>query len=592
MATLQEKLLEQGIRLMSYGEGSQKITCPKCSATRRNKCDPCLSVRIDVGGDGAVWQCHHCGWADNITLREQAPEAHRRSRREPPAKPSRAPDEPTPAILDWFAARGIGAAVVRRNKIGAARTWLPGVGGEADCIAFPYHRDGQMVNVKFRALQSKAFSQVKGAEKILYGLDDIVDSKTAVIVEGECDKLALEEADIRYAISVPDGAPRAVKESEPSADDRKFEYLANCADHLGGLDRIVLACDADSPGSALTEELARRLGKERCWRVAWPDDCKDANDVLRTHGPEALAECIDQAQPYPIAGLHSIDEYIADTLALYRDGRKCGHSTGWPSLDEFMTIRPGEVSVVTGIPNGGKSELVDALMVNLAKQFGWRFAVCSFENPPGEHIAKLAEKYLGQPFWDGLSSRMSEDDLVRAMDWVADHFYLIRADDEAPTIDWILQAARGAVLRYGFRGLVIDPYNEIEHKRPVSQTETEYVSQLLGKVKRFAQVHGVHIWFVAHPAKLHRERDGDLPVPTLYDISGSANWANKADIGFVVHRDPAKDPTRTDIYVRKVRFKSVGKIGMTSLRYERATGRYAEIPPAGPAGKARAYSND
>jgi twinkle protein len=88
------------------------------------------------------------------------------------------------------------------------------------------------------------------------------------------------------------------------------------------------------------------------------------------------------------------------------------------------------------------------------------------------------------------------------------------------------------------------------------------------------------------------EKDRSLPTPTLYDISGSANWANKADIGLVVHRDPDRDPTRTDIFIRKVRFKSVGKIGMTSLRYERATGRYAEIPLAGPAGKARAYSND
>ena len=95
-------------------------------------------------------------------------------------------------------------------------------------------------------------------------------------------------------------------------------------------------------------------------------------------------------------------------------------------------------------------------------------------------------------------------------------------------------------------------------------SETEYISWMLGQVKRFAQSCGVHVWFIAHPAKLHRE-NGKLPAPTLYDISGSANWANKADLGVVVHRDPAKDPTRTDIYVRKVRFKSVGKILLISL---------------------------
>jgi twinkle protein len=242
-----------------------------------------------------------------------------------------------------------------------------------------------------------------------------------------------------------------------------------------------------------------------------------------------------------------------------------------------MTIRPGELSVVTGVPGSGKSEFMDALAVNLAHAYGWRFALCSFENPPEEHIAKLAEKHSGLPFWDGPTRRMSEADLERAMDWVADHFSLIRFDDEAPTIEATLEKARAAVMRHGIRGLVIDPYNEIEHRRPTNMTETEYVSQLLGKVKRFAQLHGVHVWFVAHPAKMPRESSGSRPVPTLYDISGSANWVNKADIGLVIHRDPDKDPTRTDVQVRKVRFKSVGKIGGVSLRWDHVTGRYAEI---------------
>jgi twinkle protein len=183
---------------------------------------------------------------------------------------------------------------------------------------------------------------------------------------------------------------------------------------------------------------------------------------------------------------------------------------------------------------------------------------------------------------------MPEQDLVRAMEWEQQHFALIRADDDAPTIDWILDMARASVLRHGSRGLVIDPYNEIEHRRPQGETETEYVSELLGKIRRFAQAHGVHVWVVAHPAKMQRE-NGKLPPPTLYDISGSANWANKADLGIVVHRpDPIGDPATTEIYVRKVRFKSVGKIGVTSLQYDKVTGRYGELRSE-PSAPARAY---
>lgn len=44
---------------------------------------------------------------------------------------------------------------------------------------------------------------MKGAEKVFYGLDDIADSKTVIIVEGEMDKLAMEEAGYLNCVSVP-----------------------------------------------------------------------------------------------------------------------------------------------------------------------------------------------------------------------------------------------------------------------------------------------------------------------------------------------------------------------------------------------------
>ena len=591
MATLAERLLEHGIRPRSYAIGNHKLLCPKCSHTRKNKSDPCLSLTIE--DDGAVWDCKNgCGFRGSVKESGAATPRTRAARPAPPVKPKQRPGELTREVLAWLAARGINEAVTRRNEIGSARVYIPALKAEVECVAFVYRRNGEVVNIKFRALAEKAFSQVKGAEAILYGLDDIADGKTIIIVEGEADKLACEVAGFLNVASVPNGAQGTGQSAEDSA---AFGWLTTCAEYLDRAERIILAGDADERGRALEAELARRLGRERCWRVRWPDSedapCKDANETLMRHGRDVVRECIEAAEPYPITGLHSLLDFADDTLLLYRDGRARGHSTGWPLIDELMTIRPGEMSVVTGIPNSGKSEFADALTVNLAHQYGWRFAVCSFENPPAEHISKLAEKHLGLPFWDGPRQRMTEAELQKAMTWAADHFHLIRFDNEAPTIDAILEKARAAVMRHGIRGLVIDPYNEIEHLRPTSVTETEYVSQLLGKVKRFAQSNDVHVWFVAHPAKMQREGNS-LPAPSLYDISGSANWANKADLGVVVHRDPAKDPTRTDIYVRKVRFKSVGKIGAASLRYDRATGRYAELTPPPSYGAAKGYRDD
>jgi len=137
----------------------------------------------------------------------------------------------------------------------------------------------------------------------------------------------------------------------------------------------------------------------------------------------------------------------------------------------------------------------------------------------------------------------------------------------------------GTPTRSDLRGLVIDPYNEIEHRRPREMSETEYVSQSLGKVKRFAQSHGVAVWFIAHPLKMHRDSNGKVPIPTLYDISGSANWSNKADVGITVSRPSfAHGNTDVEIHIRKVRHKAVGRVGQVTLRYDRAIGTYSDVP--------------
>ena len=574
-------LQDHGIHLRSLDAGDHHTTCPQCSAGRKKKKDKCLSV--DIGEDGgAVWFCHHCQWAGNYSGRASGapfPQSRPERTRAAPVRPAPVPNpEKTESMYDWFEGRAISRETVDQFGCFITPQYFPQIKKIERCIAFPYLCGSEVLNHKYRTL-SKLFRQDKGAKKTLFNIDSVADEETVIIVEGEMDVLACAETGYAAVVSLPDGAPKQARD-ELDPDDQRFTPLANCAAELKHVKKFVIATDGDEPGQALAEELSRRLGRERCWRVTWPaiNDAprKDANEVLVHDGSGVLRECIENAKPYPIRSLFNVGAFEGETLALYRDGPQRAFSTGWDSLDKHMRIREGELSVVTGIPGSGKSEFIDALTINLAGKYGWPIAICSFENPPAEHIAKLAEKYLGQPFWEGPTPRMGEGDLKEAMTWLKKHFFLICADDESPTIDWVLETARAAVLRYGVRGLVIDPYNEIEHLRPGNMIETEYVSQLLSKVKKFAQGHGVHVWFVAHPAKLRRDDAGKIPVPSLYDISGSANWNNKADLGVVVHRDWAEGSNAVEIYVRKVRFKAAGKVGVVRLAYDRITGRYSE----------------
>jgi twinkle protein len=273
--------------------------------------------------------------------------------------------------------------------------------------------------------------------------------------------------------------------------------------------------------------------------VIWPEGCKDANEVLTKFGASRLRECLDNAQPYPLEGVFAVEDLSDRIEHLYAHGWERGVETGWEEVDHFYTVRPGEFTVVTGIPNSGKSNWVDALTVNLAAIHGWRFAIFSPENQPLEdHMARMIEKYARCPFDDGPTERMDRDTLRMSKAWVNEHFsWILPGEDTDWTIENVLDRARALVFRKGIRGLVIDPWNEIEHYRVNGMTETEYVSHALKRMRQFARRHGIHLWVVAHPAKLYREKDGSYPVPTLYDISGSAHWRNKADNGICVWRD-------------------------------------------------------
>ncbi|KAK9909228.1 hypothetical protein WJX75_009173 [Coccomyxa subellipsoidea] len=500
-------------------------------------------------------------------------------------------------VVEYFAQRGISRATLERN--GVQQEYSSKHNSQA--IAFPYYRDGEVINIKYRTLDKK-FWQTPGTERILYGLDDVKNSAEIIIVEGEMDKLALDEAGVKNVISVPDGAPRAVKEGDlpPPEADTKFQYLWNCRAILDQAVRIVLATDSDTPGQALAEELARRLGRDRCWRVRWPSEPsstadaadpgaasvarKDANEVLLKDGPEALQALIQDADPYPIRGLFKFSDFLDEIWSMYdeQDAMGQGVSTGWSGLDNYYRVVPGELSIVTGVPNSGKSEWIDALLCNLATQHGWSFAMCSMEKKVKDHARQLLEKYIGKPFLDakyaGKAARMEAQDVEEGLQWLEERFHVVRCeDDELPSVDWVLGLARAAVLRYGIRGLVIDPYNELDHQRPVHMNETEYVSQMLTKIKRFAQHNDVHVWFVAHPRQLQGWKG---EPPNLYDISGSAHFINKADNGIVIHRN--RDPEQgalnhVKVLVRKVRNKAAGTIGDCILEYDRSTGRYKDV---------------
>ena len=560
-----DKLADEGFAINDLREGQQKILCPQCSSTRnKNKHEPCLSMSIDHGG--AQWRCHHCEWTGNVWRQEMTTSPFKRKATSDTNPAPKIPDlqDPSEGVVKWFINRGISSQTIQLAGVQSGEAYI---GGERkNAIAF-VHKDckGNVINVKFRS-KDKQFSQIKNGARLPYLWNMIdLENPQLIITEGEVDTLSVMEAGYTNVISVPDGA-----------SDKKLEWVEELDNDLAGFKRIVLLTDGDSVGIAMRNELARRLGRHRCWRVDWPEGCKDPNDVLVGYGSPKLKEFVDNAEPWPLKALHETRSYVDDAFALLNGDVKTGISTGIDALDFNYKIRAGELNIISGAPGVGKSEFIDQICLNLAFREGWRFAVCSFENPVDEHINKLAAKLVGKPAWETRSGeKMSAEEWAEAVSFIGKHYYWIRSEDEAPTIDWCLENATACVQRYpNVRGLVLDPYNEFEHRRPSGWTETEYVSQMLASLKRWAAANECAVFLVAHPAKLRRNADGTFPVPEPYDIAGSANFYNKADNILIVERDFTEGSDDIRVHVKKIRFKQSGRVGTVDLKYDYKDGSY------------------
>lgn len=282
-------------------------------------------------------------------------------------------------------------------------------------------------------------------------------------------------------------------------------------------------------------------------------------------------------------GIHFVREFTDRIRNLYRNGMRGGVSTGLPALDWYYTVKLGQWSVVTGIPGHGKTAILDTILHNLAEIHSWKIAVTSIENQPLErHAAQLIAIHTGQPFGKGEVARMSESAMEHAMAWLDEHFVFILPDEGDCTVGGILDRVQW-IDENGFsvQGIVIDPWNELEHRRPAGMNETEYVSQSLTRMRRFARSRDKHLWLVAHPTKLQKDiKLGTYPVPTLYDVSGSAHFRNKADFGISIWRDVMNEHSATEIHVQKVRFRECGRVGKCELYFDIVSGRFTENLPS------------
>jgi twinkle protein len=440
-------------------------------------------------------------------------------------------------------------------------------------IGFLYQRNGQPTHVKWRALdKSRMWQQPSGIAPYVWNLDSLIEASgrgdTLIITEGEFDTVAWAAAGAPYVISVPNGS----NSSKPGEGDilpetdTGFAYLWQAGrlhPDIAKFDRVVLSTDGDEPGVALREELAVRIGRSKCFWFQYPAGSKDANDVLMQHGLEGLGRIMRNLLPI-------VPDRLASYSAIPPRPKGESYSSGWPDLDPHLRFCPPELVVVTGTPGAGKSQWTLALAANLARLRGLRGAILQLEDHPDRNRLSLMA-YVAA--WSGQKNGIDEN----AVEWIDRMFKVIpppeREDaDDCMSLSWLQDTITEAARRHGCKWVIIDPWNEIEHVWSRNENETAYTNQALRVLKRLTRQLQIILIVVAHPTKGAAGKSiDDL---SLYDISGSAAWKNKADHGIVVYRaDLASAETIIKIDKSKD-YDIMGIPGSVRMEYVQQQGTY------------------
>lgn len=544
------------IQIKGNPRGPKKTTCPNCSHTRKKKTDPCLSVNFDTG-KAKCWNC------EALSFREQ-PEIK--------AKPYVLPSQNwhnyttlSEKLVRWCeTVRKIRQSTLIDMGITEEMAYIPSLQKEVNCLTFNYFEGEQVVNKKYRDAR-KNFTQSKNGKAIFYNINAIIGAEECYIVEGEFDVLAMRENGIKNVVSVPNGA------------NDHDDYWINSEPYLKDIKRFVIATDTDEKGIALRERIAHRLGRYRCSYIDWTH--KDANGSL-VEG--CIAEDIAAAKRFSISGTFTVSDLYDGMIDLYDNGLPKTIKPKHPSfgtMSEIFSVMRGHVVTVTGIPSHGKSSYAEWHILNLVYDHGMKASFFSPEHSPMElHQTNFAQKAVGRNFWRDYEDipRMQKTDLARYRDWADQKIYLTGAEKgETPSWDWLFDKFKEQMFVYGIDIFVIDAFNKVSLPKG---NKIDEIGAVLTRLTSFAQANDVIVFLVAHPTKMKKnENTGVYDMPSLYDVSGSADFRNQTHDGYCIYRTfPNADNNGFTSFTNlKTKYQFQGDIGAScEFDYHLPTGRY------------------
>lgn len=477
--------------------------------------------------------------------------------------PQRDPESSAEAIA-YMASRGISEQTTRIYRI-TTRKDNPNI------LVFPfYDENGHLTFVKYRKAnfkkgvdKNKEWSE-KDAKPILFGMNHCYEGKPLIITEGQIDSLSVAEAGIQNAVSVPTGATG-------------FTWLSHNFDWLCKFKTVIVFGDCEHGKITLLDTLLARLPKETIVKAVRICDYlgeKDANDILRAYGPDAIRKCIENAEipkldnVKQLADVQSVDINKLDKIA-----------TGIRELDRCIRgMAMGQLVILTGKRGEGKSTLMSQIICEALDQnrnvfvYSGELADFHFKRwidyqlAGDQNLVSFENKYGDTEY--SLEKQTVEEITAwyRGRAYIYDNNFIEGGSSEFETLPETIEKV---ILQYNAQLICID--NLMTAMERVDDQHNLFLAQsnFVGKLKALAVKYSVVILLVAHPKK--GNADGFQDENDL--VAGSSDITNKADIVLKYQRAPEDYDCDSLIKVTKNRI-------MGTLRTTNASAIQVNYSPA------------
>lgn len=270
-------------------------------------------------------------------------------------------------------------------------------------------------------------------------------------------------------------------------------------------------------------------------------------------------------------------------VAKAKEGERVGLEISLQNFADIFRFTTRGIITVTGIPQSGKTEFVDQILLDLSRLHGKAHIVAGFEQTVEEHIIKLSSKLVHdnvrKDYWIEGRNLEKFEGVVKLL---SNYFYHIDTDSNNE-LGQILKRSEDKINELREKGVdvfsvLIDPFNMLAFKgKDVSDEGT--ISEMLKKISMFSIKNNVCAIVVAHPRKMEKEeKTNEYKVPDLYNVKGSSSWFDMSYHGLVVHRKEGK----VLVKVLKVKQKNQGeRLGECFFEYKYESGRYMPINEGG-----------